>query len=132
MVRLLLLVLFLASCGTPVGAADVVVVVAGGDCSGENECVFDFGQVPVTTNASNTFTVKNNGKVGTDITSVAVSGDPAYSASGKAGQLGAGASTTVIVNYAPTSASSSEGQLTITWDEGKATTSISLTGSGKS
>jgi hypothetical protein len=128
--RLLALVL-LASCGTPVGSADVVIVVAGGDCSDQKQCAFDFGQVPVNTNASNTFTVKNDGKVGTDITSVAVSGDPAFTASGKATQLAGGGSTTVIVNYTPSAVSSSSGTLSVAWDQGKSTTSISLTGSGK-
>jgi hypothetical protein len=131
MLRFALFALLLASCGTPVGSADVVIVVAGGDCTGEDECAFDFGQVPVNTNASNTFTIKNDGKVGTDLTSVAVSGDPAFTASGKAVQLAAGGTTTVIVNYTPPSVSSSQGALVITWDQGKSTTSISLTGSGK-
>ena len=95
-----------------------------------NPTSFDFGQVVVGNTSSQTETVKNTGDSVVQISQVAVSG-PGYSISGIATPvtLVAGQSTSFSVMFAPKSAGTFNGTVSLTSDASNPNLSVSLTGS---
>jgi hypothetical protein len=96
-----------------------------------NPTSLSFGNVNVGSNSSLSTTVSNNGNANVTISGVNVSG-AGYSASGiSSGQVvSPGQTATLRVTFAPASAGSSSGSVTITSNASNSPTTVSLTGSG--
>src|SRR5271155_3400268 len=90
-----------------------------------------FGSVPVGTTATQSVTVTNTGLGAVTIASAALTGTGITVIGGNpAGTIGVGQSSTVQLQFAPTSAGATNGSLTILSDASNSPLAISITGTG--
>lgn len=90
-----------------------------------------FGDVDTGSSASKTVSVENTGSSTVSVSSVTMSGSGYATTSLSAGEtIAAGQSATLTVVFAPTTASTSSGDITITSNASNATLTIGLSGTG--
>jgi hypothetical protein len=109
MKRVLFLLLCAGCAQKPIPAADVTVAVGSDQCDGSGivgkspqtgTCPFDFGTVPSSTGAQQTFTLANSGNAAADVTAT-LSGDPAFTVVSVTTPVAPGGSGTVVISVLP-------------------------------
>lgn len=93
-----------------------------------------FGDVPVGSSRDLSFTISNSGSAALTVTSLSVSGGlvSQTAASWTSGQIQAGGSQVVTVRFAPTTAGSYSGTVTVNGDQTSGTNTIAISGNAVS
>lgn len=103
--------------------------LTGGPSFGLTPDPLVFGSVQVGTNTTSVMTLVNSGSAGS-ISGIAVTGDFSIASQTCSSTLGAGASCTVTIRFAPAALGTRTGSITVTTDAVDSPTVVSLSGTG--